>query len=541
MTLAYIVMEFVDGESLKAVLDRGERFPLSETMRIMEELLKGLGFSHERGVVHRDIKPANIMLTREGGVKIADFGIARIESSSMTQAGTVLGTPSYMSPEQFKGEPVDARTDIYSTGVVLYQLLTGEKPFEGSVSAIMHKVLTTTPPKPSELAVTAPPPFDAVVAKAMAKRPEERFATAASFAQAIRAAPAGAIAAAAAEEEGTIVASGAAPPGATPGATRGATPGAARTSTFAPLVATAPHRRPLPIWIGAVVILILVIGGGLWLFAFRVAQGPKSELVAAGGSASSPRAAIAAAEAPAPAPAAPPKGTPTPTAPASSPAPQAHPARHEAASAAASPAPASPLPSTAGVTTQPAAPANPTAPTTATPPPAPASTASTVAPGAAPGAAPLPVPPPPEPPPEPPPSAAAAPSTPAPAPVAPAPAPTKLANIAASPEAIAKSVAAAIAPVSCSLVSGSVATAETITLTGLAGNQAPAQLHQVLADAAPSAAVNWNVTTFSGGAAATYCRALNLLRPIATPFGAAQQGLQLALESGRTVLADGDP
>ncbi|MGH7087188.1 MAG: hypothetical protein ACREFN_19640, partial [Acetobacteraceae bacterium] len=122
-----------------------------------------------------------------------------------------------------------------------------------------------------------------------------------------------------------------------------------------------------------------------------------------------------------------------------------------------------------------------------------------------------------------------------------APAPTKLANIAASPEAIAKSVAAAIAPISCSLVSGSVETAGSVTLAGLAGNQAPTQLHQALADAAPSAAVNWSVTTFSGGAAATYCRALNLLRPIATPFGAAQTGLDLALESGKTVLADGDP
>ena len=87
------------------------------------------GYSHDRGVVHRDIKPANIMLTKSGDVKIADFGIARIESSSMTQAGTMLGTPSYMSPEQFMGQTVDSRTDLYSSGVMLYQLLTGEKPF----------------------------------------------------------------------------------------------------------------------------------------------------------------------------------------------------------------------------------------------------------------------------------------------------------------------------------------------------------------------------------------------------------------------------
>ena len=141
----------------------------------MEDLLAGLQFSHERGVVHRDIKPANVMLTGTGQAKIADFGIARIESSSMTQAGTVLGTPAYMSPEQFMGQVVDARTDIYSSGVLLYQLLTGERPFEGGMSAIMHKALNTEPPAPSQLSVTAPPSFDAVVRRAMAKRPEDRL------------------------------------------------------------------------------------------------------------------------------------------------------------------------------------------------------------------------------------------------------------------------------------------------------------------------------------------------------------------------------
>ena len=154
--LAYIVMEFVDGPPLKTLLDKHERFALDDAVRVMHDLLAGLQFSHERGVVHRDIKPANVMLTSTGQAKIADFGIARIESSSMTQAGTLLGTPAYMSPEQFMGQVVDARTDIYSSGVLLYQLLTGERPFDGGLSAIMHKALNTEPPAPSQLSVTAP-------------------------------------------------------------------------------------------------------------------------------------------------------------------------------------------------------------------------------------------------------------------------------------------------------------------------------------------------------------------------------------------------
>jgi serine/threonine-protein kinase len=183
---AYIVMEYAPGTELKKLLDKNERMPPAEAVRIMQGVLAGLQYSHDRGVVHRDIKPGNIILSPDGTVKIADFGIARIESSSMTQAGTVLGTPAYMSPEQFMGQTVDARTDIYSAGVMFYQLLTGERPFEGSMSAIMHKALNTEPPRPSDLSVTAPSALDMVVARAMAKRPEGRFESAAQFADAIR-------------------------------------------------------------------------------------------------------------------------------------------------------------------------------------------------------------------------------------------------------------------------------------------------------------------------------------------------------------------
>ena len=140
--LAYIVMEFVNGPSLKEVMGKNDRFALPDVVKIMQDVLAGLEHSHEQGVVHRDIKPANLMLTStdrsRARIKISDFGIARIESSSMTQAGVMMGTPTYMSPEQFMGQTVDPRTDIYACGVLLYQMLTGERPFEGGLSAIMH-------------------------------------------------------------------------------------------------------------------------------------------------------------------------------------------------------------------------------------------------------------------------------------------------------------------------------------------------------------------------------------------------------------------
>jgi serine/threonine-protein kinase len=263
--IAYIVMEFVDGTTLKHLTDKHERFELPEIVRLMESLMAGLQYSHDRGVVHRDIKPANIMLTKKGEVKIADFGIARIESSSMTQAGTMLGTPSYMSPEQFMGQTVDARTDLYSSGVLLYQLLTGEKPFEGGLTAIMHKVLNTEPPPPSALSVTVPGAFDAVVKKAMAKRPEDRYASAAAFSQAVRAAleakvlaPAESFAFGGLDDgDSTMVAGGRPPPPVIP---------AASAVTAAPAAKPAPAGKssPLPLIIGGALVLLLLLGGGAY-------------------------------------------------------------------------------------------------------------------------------------------------------------------------------------------------------------------------------------------------------------------------------------
>src|SRR5277367_2538817 len=147
----FIAMEYVEGRELKSYFDAIERFEMKDVVRIMGQLLDALDYSHMNGVVHRDVKPANIIILPGGQVKVADFGIARIESSQYTQAGTVLGTPAYMSPEQFMGQVVDNRSDIFSAGIVLYQFLTGEKPFTGGATTIMHKVLHENPPAPSML------------------------------------------------------------------------------------------------------------------------------------------------------------------------------------------------------------------------------------------------------------------------------------------------------------------------------------------------------------------------------------------------------
>ncbi len=208
----FIAMEFVEGKELKEYFDQDQRFPIAEVRRIMGEILDALDYSHRQGVVHRDIKPANIILLANGTAKVADFGIARLETSTLTQAGSVLGTPSYMSPEQFMGQTVDGRSDIFSAGVVLYQFLTGERPFTGAFTTIMHKVLKENPPLPSELNVQVPMAFDAVVRKALAKRPEERYQSAAEFRQAILAVQTGPVAVEATLVAGTASSSGLLPP-----------------------------------------------------------------------------------------------------------------------------------------------------------------------------------------------------------------------------------------------------------------------------------------------------------------------------------------
>jgi class 3 adenylate cyclase/tRNA A-37 threonylcarbamoyl transferase component Bud32 len=185
----FIAMEYVEGRELKDYFDKGERFPLGEVVRLMGQLLEALDVAGRKGIVHRDIKPANLILLPDGTLKVADFGIARIESSQLTQTGAAIGTPTYMSPEQLLGQPVDGRSDLFSAGVVLYQFLTGEKPFTGErATTVITKVLSENPPAPSTLDLTLPRSFDAVARKALGKKPDERFQNGREFADALKAA-----------------------------------------------------------------------------------------------------------------------------------------------------------------------------------------------------------------------------------------------------------------------------------------------------------------------------------------------------------------
>jgi serine/threonine protein kinase/TPR repeat protein len=180
--VAYLVMEFVNGRELKSYFDSGERFDLKQAVRIVTELCEALEFAHRAGIVHRDVKPGNVMLDAEMRAKLTDFGVARVQDPNarqVTQAGTVVGTPAYMSPEQIAGRPVDARSDVFSTGVVLYQFLTGELPFDGGGAwTIAKKIMQDEPALPSTIDTTVSPLFDSVVAKALAKRPEYRYQSA---------------------------------------------------------------------------------------------------------------------------------------------------------------------------------------------------------------------------------------------------------------------------------------------------------------------------------------------------------------------------
>lgn len=189
--IAFLVMEYIQGDDLKHHLDKGVRYSLEQSLKMVRDLLSALDYAHKQGIVHRDIKPANLLLEPGGRVKLTDFGVARIQDSgeaTRTQ-GSMVGTLKYMAPEQVQGQKIDSRADLFSVGVVLYQLLTDKRPFDGDNDfSIIHQIIGHTPPPPSSFNGRLPAAIDAVVARALAKDREQRFATARDFASALQSA-----------------------------------------------------------------------------------------------------------------------------------------------------------------------------------------------------------------------------------------------------------------------------------------------------------------------------------------------------------------
>lgn len=183
----YIVLEYVSGETLNRILSREKKLPLPAALKLAEEIADALDYAHGQGVIHRDIKPANILITDTGHAKIADFGIAKLNLAHFTIPGRVLGTPAYMAPEQLSGEGCDGRSDLFSLGVILYVLVTGLSPFQGSsATTVCFKVANREPMAASALDMNLPPELDAVISKAIAKNPDERYQTGAEFAEDLR-------------------------------------------------------------------------------------------------------------------------------------------------------------------------------------------------------------------------------------------------------------------------------------------------------------------------------------------------------------------
>ena len=252
----YIVMEHVEGRTLAEYLAGGGRLAPTKAAEIAEKVAEALAAAHAQGVIHRDIKPANIMVTRDGRVKVMDFGIARLVAGPDTveQTAAVLGTAAYLSPEQAQGQTVDARSDLYSLGVVLYEMLGGRAPFTGdSAMAVAYKHVQETPLPPSSLNHDVQPPLDAVVMRALAKNPANRYQSAGEFRDDLRRVIAGQ------EVEATPLL----PAGA------GATQVISRQPSTAVLPPTEPDQEARKVWLGILIgaLILLILGGGAYLLA----------------------------------------------------------------------------------------------------------------------------------------------------------------------------------------------------------------------------------------------------------------------------------
>ncbi|MDH5466856.1 MAG: protein kinase [Candidatus Aminicenantes bacterium] len=174
--LTYIVMQFIEGPSLQRLIAQGAKFSIQEITRIMDQVCSALDYAHQHGIVHRDIKPGNVLLDNNRKAFLCDFGVARVDTSTLTQSGTAVGTPSYMSPEQVMGKKVDKRSDIFSLGCILYEFLTGRRPFEAeSITTVIYKIINEEPPSLSEVKKGLPAGFEKIIGKALAKNPNDRY------------------------------------------------------------------------------------------------------------------------------------------------------------------------------------------------------------------------------------------------------------------------------------------------------------------------------------------------------------------------------
>jgi beta-lactam-binding protein with PASTA domain/predicted Ser/Thr protein kinase len=262
----YIVMEYVEGRTLAEYLGTGGTLAPAKAAEIAEKVAEALAAAHAQGVIHRDIKPANIMVTRDGRVKVMDFGIARLVAGPDTveQTAAVLGTAAYLSPEQAQGQTVDARSDLYSLGVVLYEMLTGKPPFTGdSAMAVAYKHVQESPVTPSALNHDVPPPLDAVVMRALAKNPANRYQSAGEFRDDLRRVIAGQ------QVEATPLL----PAGA------GATQVISRPPATALMPPTEPDEgRKVWIWILIGALILLIQGGAEYLLAHSLLGGETAKV-----------------------------------------------------------------------------------------------------------------------------------------------------------------------------------------------------------------------------------------------------------------------
>jgi serine/threonine protein kinase len=273
---SFIAMEFVRGEGLDEILASNRILSFKEIADLTLQVCDGLDYAHERGVIHRDIKPANIIITRQGRPKITDFGIAKVTTTTLTRTGTVIGTPSYMSPEQVTGHPVTGASDQFSVAVMTYQLLTGERPFSGdSPTTIMYKIVHEDPVRPKILNARLPQELDIALMRALDKDPAQRYPVCSAFAEAVRdalgAAPADATVALTDSNAATVIASASELPVSDPSAARRYPPLPATAASSGSQSGTASHatRGRVPLFAGLAAVAVVVCALGIWAILGR--------------------------------------------------------------------------------------------------------------------------------------------------------------------------------------------------------------------------------------------------------------------------------